>query len=143
MTAEAEVLGVKVGQTATFSKTVAEEDVVKFAEVSGDTNPLHLDSSYAEKTRFKQRVAHGMLSAGFISAALGTKLAPHAVVIYLNQNLRFQRPVMIGDTITTRAEVKAVDPEKRFVTVSTVCTNQRDEPVVTGEAQVLLDEYRG
>ena len=137
------VLGVKVGDKASFSKTVTEEDVVAFAQVTGDQQPLHLDGAYAARTRFKQRVAHGVLSAGFISAALGTRLAgPDVTVVYLSQTLRFLRPVFIGDTVTAQLEVKTVDAEKRFVTVATDCLNQRDEPVVTGEAVVLLDALR-
>ena len=139
---EASVLGIKVGDKATFSKTVSEADVVSFAEITGDSNPLHLDEAYAAKTRFKGRIAHGMLSAGFISAALGTKLAPNATVVYLSQQLRFQRPVKIGDTVTATCEVTAVQPERRFVTVKTDCVNQAGEEIVTGEALVLLDEYR-
>ena len=107
--------------------------------MTGDKQPLHLDDSYAAKTRFKRRLAHGMLSAGLISAALGTKLAPHATVIYLSQSLRFQRPVFPGDTITAKIEVTAIDAEKRFVTCKTECLNQDGQPVLTGEAQVLLD----
>jgi 3-hydroxybutyryl-CoA dehydratase len=103
---------------------------------------VHLDSGYASKTRFKERIAHGMLSAGFISAALGTKLAPDCTVVYLSQQLRFQRPVKVGDTITANCEVTALQPERRFVTVQTNCVNQAGEEVVTGEALVLLDEYR-
>ena len=139
---EASVLGIKVGDKATFSKTVSEADVVSFAEITGDSNPLHLDEAYAAKTRFKGRIAHGMLSASFISAALGTKLAPHATVVYLSQQLRFQRPVKIGDTVTATCEVTAVQPERRFVTVKTDCVNQAGEEIVTGEALVLLDEYQ-
>ena len=139
---EASVLGIKVGDKATFSRTVSEADVVSFAEITGDSNPLHLDEAYAAKTRFKGRIAHGMLSAGFISAALGTKLAPNATVVYLSQQLRFQRPVKIGDTVTATCEVTAVQPERRFVTVKTDCVNQAGEEIVTGEALVLLDEYR-
>jgi 3-hydroxybutyryl-CoA dehydratase len=136
------VLGVKVGHKVSFSKTVSADDVQAFAEVTGDMNPVHLDSGYASKTRFKERIAHGMLSAGFISAALGTKLAPDCTVVYLSQQLRFQRPVKVGDTITANCEVTALQPERRFVTVQTNCVNQAGEEVVTGEALVLLDEYR-
>jgi len=136
---DAHVLGVKVGDTASFEKTVSEEDVVAFARVTGDEQPLHLDDSFAAKTRFKRRIAHGMLSAGFISAALGTRLAPDAIVIYLSQSLRFLRPVYPGDTITATLEVTSVDPEKRFVTCKTECVNQDGQPVLTGEATVLLD----
>jgi 3-hydroxybutyryl-CoA dehydratase len=133
------VLGVKPGDTAELSKTVSEQDIVAFAEVTGDAQPLHLDDAYAAKTRFKRRLAHGMLSAGLISAALGTKLAPHATVIYLSQSLRFLRPVYPGDTITAKIEVTSVEPEKRFVTCSTECVNQAGQTVLTGEATVLLD----
>lgn len=136
------VLGIKVGDKVSFSKTVTDEDIVGFADVTGDMNPVHLDETYAAKTRFKGRIAHGMLSAGYISAALGTKLAPGATVVYLSQQLRFQRPVRIGDTITANCEVTALQPERRFVTLKTDCVNQAGEEVVTGEALVLLDEYR-
>ncbi len=133
------VLGVKVGDSAEFQKTVSEEDIVAFARATGDEQPLHLDDSYAAKSRFKKRVAHGMLSAGVISAALGTKLAPQATVIYLSQSLRFLRPVFPGDTVTATIEVTAVDPERSFVTCSTECVNQHGTSVLTGEATVLLD----
>jgi 3-hydroxybutyryl-CoA dehydratase len=132
-------LPVKIGDKATFTKTVTEEDIVAFARVTGDNQPLHLDDAYAAKTRFKKRIAHGMLSAGLISAVLGTKLAPNAVVVYLSQTLRFRLPVAIGDTITAEAEVTALDPEKRIATIRTDCLNQSGEAVVKGEATVLLD----
>ncbi len=133
------IQGVSVGDTATFEKTVSEQDIVDFARVTGDEQPLHLDDAYAATTRFKRRIAHGMLSAGFISAALGIKLAPQATVVYLNQSLRFLRPVFPGDTITAHVEVTALDMERGFVTCSTECTNQDDISVLTGEATVLLD----
>jgi len=134
-----EVLGVKVGDQAEFEKMVTAEDVARFAAVTGDSNPLHRDPEYAARTRFGQCIAHGMLSAGFISAALGTKLAPECCVVYLSQSLRFLRPVKIGETVRAVAEVKGVDPQKRIVTVQTDCFNQDGEPVVKGEAVVLLD----
>ena len=133
------VLGVKVGDRASFEKTISEQDIVDFARVTGDDQLLHLDDAYAATTRFKRRIAHGMLSAGFISAALGTRLAPHATVVYLNQSLRFLRPVYPGDTITANLEVTSIDPERRFVTCSTECVNQEGTAVLTGEATVLLD----
>ena len=133
------IQGVSVGDTATFEKTVSEQDIVDFARVTGDEQPLHLDDAYAAKTRFKRRIAHGMLSASFISAALGIKLAPQATVVYLSQSLRFLRPVFPGDTITARLEVTKLDMERGFVTCSTECTNQDGASVLTGEATVLLD----
>ena len=130
----------KIGDKASFTKTVSDADVVAFAQVTGDCQPLHLDDGFAAKTRFKKRIAHGMLSAGFISAALGTKLAPKNVVVYLSQQMRFRLPVGIGDTITAETEVTAIDAEKRIATVRTDCVNQHGEAVVKGEATVLLDQ---
>jgi 3-hydroxybutyryl-CoA dehydratase len=133
------VLGVKVGDSASYERTVTADDIQKFADVSGDANPLHRDAAYAKKTRFGEPIAHGMLSAGYISAVLGTKLAPHACAVYLSQSLRFLRPVKAGDTIKAVAEVKDLDAEKRTLTLETVCFNQDGDPVVKGEAVILLD----
>ena len=130
---------VKIGDRAEFEKKVTAEDVEVFGRITGDTNPLHRDDAYAAKTRFGERIAHGMLSAGFISAALGTKLAPDCCAVYLSQTLRFLRPVKIGDTIKAVAEVKGIEPEKRIYTIQTDCFNQNGEAVVKGEAVVLLD----
>jgi 3-hydroxybutyryl-CoA dehydratase len=128
-----------VGHRASLTKTVSEDDVTGFARVTGDDQPLHLDDGFAARTRFGKRIAHGMLSAGLISAVLGTKLAPDAVVVYLGQQLQFRRPVAIGDTLTAEAEVLTVDEEKRILTLRTDVTNQAGEAVVKGEATVLLD----
>jgi 3-hydroxybutyryl-CoA dehydratase len=135
----ADALPVKVGDRAEYERTVTVEDVKMFGDVTGDTNPLHRDPAYAAKTRFGEPIAHGMLSAGYISAALGTKLAPDCCAVYLSQTLRFLRPVKMGDTIKAVAEVKGVDPEKRQFTIETVCYNQGGDPVVKGEAVILLD----
>ena len=129
----------RVGDRAEFEKTVTADDIADFARVTGDTNPLHRDATYAAKTRFKEPIAHGMLSAGYISAVLGTKLAPSCCAVYVSQSLRFIRPVKVGDTIKAVAEVKGIEPEKRMYTIETDCFNQRGEPVVKGEAVVLLD----
>ena len=137
------VLGVKVGDRAEFEKAVTAEDIALFAQVSGDTNPLHRDAEYAAKTRFGECIAHGMLTAGFISAALGTKLAPHCCVVYLSQSLRFLRPVKIGDTVKAVTYGKGVEQEKRIVTIETDCFNQNGDAVVKGEAVVLLDPVSG
>ena len=128
-----------IGHKVSLTHTVTDEDVRLFAQVSGDDQPLHLDETFGERTRFKKRIAHGMLSAGFISAVLGTKLAPGFVVVYLSQQLRFRLPVAIGDTITAEAEVTAVDTEKRILTVRTDGLNQSGEVAIKGEATVLLD----
>ncbi|HEX2189545.1 MAG TPA: MaoC family dehydratase [Longimicrobiaceae bacterium] len=129
----------RVGQSATHAKTVTEADVVLFAGVTGDFNPAHLDQVYAEKSRFGGRIAHGMLSAGFISAALAMRL-PGPGTIYLSQSLRFLRPVRIGDTVTARVEVAELVPAKRRVRLLTTCANQHGEALVEGEALVMLPE---
>ena len=134
---------VKVGDRAEYERTVTAEDIQVFGEVTGDTNPLHRDAAYASKTRFGECIAHGMLSAGYISAALGTKLAPSHCAVYLSQTLRFLRPVRVGDTIKAVAEVKGIEAEKRQYTIETVCYNQGGDPVVKGEAVILLDPVAG
>jgi len=133
------VQGLEVGSSATFQKTVTAEDIAKFADVSGDTNPLHQDAAYAARTRFKSPIAHGMLGAGLISAALGTRLAPESVVIYLSQSLRFRAPVSAGDTLTATVTVKEVDAERSRVTLDTNVANQSGTDVILGEAQVMVE----
>ncbi len=134
-----DVQGLSVGSTAVFSKGVSAADIAKFAEVSGDSNPLHSDATYAARTRFKQPIAHGMFGAGIISAALGTKLAPEAVVIYLAQNLQFRAPVMAGDTLTATCTVTKVDAERNRLSLDTVVTKQDGTEVIRGDATVLVD----
>lgn len=127
---------IELGMSASFSKTVTDADIVMFAGVSGDTNPVHISQEFAEQTMFKGRIAHGILSAGFISAAFGTKL-PGPGCIYLSQNLRFRAPVKIGDTVTARVTVKQMDMERRRVTFDTTCT-VRERVVVDGEATLMV-----
>ena len=134
-----DALPVKTGDRAEYERTITAEDIETFARVTGDTNRLHRDAAYAAKTRFGEPIAHGMLSAGYISAVVGTKLAPDCCAVYLSQTLRFLRPVKIGDTIKAVAEVKGIDPEKRQYTIETICYNQNGDPVVKGEAVILLD----
>lgn len=124
-----------IGDAASFSKTVSESDVYLFAGITGDFNPAHVDESYAEKTFFKTRIAHGVLAAGFISAVLGTRL-PGPGTIYLRQSLNFRAPVEIGDTITATVEVVDIQKEKKRVRLSTVCVNQDGTVVLDGEAVV-------
>jgi len=126
----------QVGQSASYAKTVTEADIVLFAGISGDTNPVHLNQEYASGTMFKSRIAHGMLSAGFISAVLGTKL-PGPGAIYISQQLKFKAPVRIGDTVTATATVTSIVPEKKRVTLSTVCT-VGDTVVIDGEAVIMV-----
>lgn len=139
MAQENSAMPVAVGDTVAFTRTVSEQDIIDFARVTGDDQALHLDPDFGKRTRFGKRIAHGMLSAGYISAALGTKLAPGWLVIYLSQQLRFRLPVAIGDTITANVAVLDVDPEKRIVSLQTECVNQNGAVVVQGEARVMLD----
>ncbi len=124
-----------VGQTASIGKTISEADILMFAAVSLDTNPVHLNAEAAAASIFKERVAHGMLSAGLISAVLGTRL-PGPGTIYLAQTLQFRRPVKIGDTVTATVEVTALDAEKKRATLKTVCTVV-GKTVIEGEATVM------
>jgi 3-hydroxybutyryl-CoA dehydratase len=126
----------KAGDSAEVSKTISEEDVRAFAELTGDRNPVHLDEEYAATTRFGRRIAHGMLGASLVSAVLANEL-PGRGSVYLSQTLRFTAPVFLGDTVTARVTVKHVREDKPVVTLETVCTNQRGERVVEGEAVVL------
>jgi len=128
-----------IGEKASLARAVSEADIVDFARISGDTNPVHLDEEYARTTRFAGRIAHGMLAAGFISATLGTRL-PGPGAIYLSQTLKFTAPVRAGDTITTTVEVIAYREDKRIVTLKTECANQRGELVVSGEAVLLMEK---
>jgi 3-hydroxybutyryl-CoA dehydratase len=126
----------EVGQTAELTRTVAEGDLTAFAQVTGDANPLHLDEAYAAATPFKGRVAHGMLSAGYISAVLGTQL-PGPGAIYVSQTLSFRRPVRIGDAVTARVKIIAIDTARGRVAFETTCT-VAGKTVVDGEAVVVV-----
>lgn len=130
----------KIGMTASFAKTVTEADIVLFSGVSGDTNPVHLNQDYAAGTMFKGRIAHGMLSAGLISAVFGTKL-PGPGAIYVSQSLRFKAPVRAGDTVEASVELTELLPEKRRATFKTIC-RVGSTVVIDGEA-VLMVPSRG
>ena len=125
-----------VGQKASFAKTITEADILLFAAVSGDTNPVHINAEAAAASMFKERIAHGMLSASLISTVLGTRL-PGPGTIYLAQNLKFRAPVTIGATVTATVEVTALDPAKKRATLSTICT-VAGKPVIEGEATVMV-----
>ena len=126
----------KVGDSAQFSKTITEKDINDFARVTGDFNPLHLDQGYAEKTIFKGRIAHGLLSVGLLSSILGNILPGHGT-IYLSHEIKFLAPVRIGDTITAKVEVIEVVPEKNRAEFRTTCTNQDGKLVVDGIAWAM------
>jgi 3-hydroxybutyryl-CoA dehydratase len=126
----------KVGMSAMFGKTVTEADIMAFAGVSGDTNPIHLHDGFARSTRFGQRIAHGMLSGSFISTVIGTKL-PGPGSVYISQTMNFMAPVLIGETITAVATVTAIDEKRRRVILKTQCFNG-DKVVIDGEATILV-----
>jgi len=125
------------GETATRTTTITDDMIRSFADLTGDTNPVHLDDTYAAGTRFGRRIAHGMIAAGLISATLANDL-PGPGTVYLSQTLQFKAPVYPGDTITTIVEVKSVRPDKPIATLSTICKNQNDRVVLEGEAVVMV-----
>jgi 3-hydroxybutyryl-CoA dehydratase len=126
-----------IGDTFSTQRIVTDELIRKFAEVSGDFNPIHLDDEFAKTTRFGRRIAHGMLSGAFISAVLGYELRERKIV-YLSQTMRFTAPVFIGDTVTATATVKGIREDKGVVTLETVCKNQNGDVLVDGEAVVMV-----
>ncbi len=132
---EKAITQVEVGFKANFSKMITDEDVRKFAEASGDFNPLHLNEEHASRTIFGERIAHGILVLGLVSAAL-TKLP--GVVVYLQQNVKFVRPVKMGDVIEAVVEVVEKTAEKSELRLRTICRNQRGEQILDGEARVKL-----
>ncbi len=126
----------KVGMKDSVTKTVTLEDIKKFAEVSLDFNPIHIDEEAGKNSIFGQRIAHGMISAGLISAVLGTKL-PGEGAIYMSQELKFLAPVFINETITATCEIEELISEKSRVILKTVVTNQDGKEVATGKAILL------
>lgn len=126
----------ELGMEASFAKVVTEADINAFAEVSGDKNPVHLDAAYAAKTMFKERIAHGMLSAGYISAVFGMEM-PGPGAIYISQTLNFKAPVKIGDKVVAKVKVVELFAEKRRARFECVCS-VNDKPVVTGEAMLMV-----
>lgn len=126
---------IKVGDCATFTKTVSETDVVTFAGISGDFNPVHVNVEFAKQSLFGERVAHGILTASFISTVLGTTL-PGANTLYLAQELKFTAPVKIGDTITAEVEVVEKVDAKKVLRLKTRCLNQHGQVVIDGVATV-------
>ncbi|MFJ7736639.1 MaoC family dehydratase [Lysinibacillus sp. NPDC097287] len=127
---------IHIGDKASFTKTISESDVYQFAGITGDFNPVHVNSEYANQTIFKERIVHGILTAGFISAVLGTKL-PGTDTIYLSQKVDFKAPVKIGDTVTAEVEVLEKKDRKKIIRLRTIVKNQLDEIVVDGEAVVM------
>ena len=126
----------KIGDSAQIVKTITEGDIELFARATGDFNPVHLDATYAEKTMFKGRIAHGLLSVGFFSTILGNILPGHGT-IYLSQEVKFLAPVRIGDTITAKVDLLELIPERNRAKFRTSCVNQDGKLVVEGTAWVM------
>ena len=126
----------KIGDSSSLTKTFNDADVRSFAEISGDKNPIHLDDEYAGQTRFKHRLVHGMLTAGLISAVLGTQM-PGPGSIYIRQVINFRAPIYIGETITATVTISKIRIGKPIITLETVCKNQDGVVVLDGDAVLL------
>ena len=126
-----------VGLAAERTRDVTDDVIRRYAELTEDFNPIHMDQAVAAQSRFGARIAHGMLSAGFISAVIGMDL-PGPGALYLGQTIRFTRPVKLGDSVTTRVEVTEIIPAKRRAKLSTTCRNQYGEVVLEGEASIMM-----
>ena len=127
---------IKIGDSATYTKTCSEDDVKLFAVVSGDVNPIHLDAEFAATTQFGQQIAHGMYTGALVSAALAIEL-PGPGTIYLGQEIKFRAPVFIDDTITVELTVSDIREDKGIVTLACICTNQHGKAVAKGAATVI------
>jgi 3-hydroxybutyryl-CoA dehydratase len=125
-----------IGMSASYTRIVSDADIQQFAEVSGDTNPVHLDDDFAASTRFKQRIAHGLLSGSYISTVVGTKL-PGPGCLYVSQSLKFRAPVFIGDEVTATVTITDINLRRGYVTLDTVCTVGETD-VIRGEAIMLV-----
>ncbi len=131
-----------VGSTGSITRVITDEVVRKFAELSGDEQPLHLDDDYASSTRFGQRIGHGALLVGMVSAVLGDEMAvDDATIIFLGLSVNFVAPVHINDTVTAKCEVTSVREDKPIVKLAVTCQNGEDEEVMNGEATVYIDPH--
>ena len=127
----------EIGMSASYTKRISEDNVNSFADISGDTNPVHLNDKYAKKTIFEKRIVHGMLTASLISKVLGTMM-PGEGSIYLKQELKFVKPVFIDEEITASVMITDIEQEKRIMTLDTKCINQIGEEVIVGNAKLLV-----
>ena len=132
---------IKLGDSAEYAKTITEADILMFAAVSGDDNPVHINQEYAEASMFKTRIAHGMLTAGLISTVVGTRL-PGNGTIYLSQSTKFKAPVKLGETVTARVTVTELDPAKKRVKFATECL-VKGKVVLEGESLVIAPSRAG
>jgi 3-hydroxybutyryl-CoA dehydratase len=130
---------IKIGDSASVTKTITEADIQTFGDLSGDHNPLHFDEEHARRTRFRKPISHGMLTGSLFSPIIAHQL-PGEGAIYLSQSLEFVAPVFAGDTITATLTVKRVREDKQIITLDGVATNQAGEVVITGESVVLVEE---
>jgi len=130
---------IKVGDSASITKTITDADIQTFGDLTGDHNPLHFDKEYARRTRFRQPISHGMLTGSLFSPIIAHQL-PGEGAIYLSQSLRFVAPVFAGDTITAQLTVTRVREDKQIITLEGVARNQRDEVVIKGESVVLVED---
>jgi 3-hydroxybutyryl-CoA dehydratase len=126
----------KVGMTESYEQTITDADIKTFSGLSGDNNPVHVSEEYAEKSRFKKRIAHGLLSASFFSALFGTRLPGYGCV-YVSQSLNFRRPVYLGDTVKATIEITRIDKEQSRVFFKTYCT-VKSRIVINGEAEIYI-----
>ena len=132
----------KLGSSASVSRVITDETVREFADLSGDTQPLHLNDRYASDTRFGKRIAHGALLVGMVSAVLGVEMAgQEATIVFLGLSVNFINPVYIGDEITVNCEVVSVREDKPIVKLAVRCTNQSGTEAMNGEAVVYIDPY--
>ena len=127
---------IEIGMSVSYSQTVTDSDIKKFAEISGDRNPVHLEEEFAENSRYKKRIAHGLLTASYFSALFGTKI-PGKGCVYASQSLKFKRPVYLGDTVTAIVEVIKVDLKKKKVFFRTIC-KVKNKVVTDGEAEIFV-----
>jgi 3-hydroxybutyryl-CoA dehydratase len=127
---------ITVGMSASYSQTISDADIKAFAGISGDNNPVHMNEEFAENSHFGKRIAHGLISASFFSALFGTKL-PGTGCVYVSQNLKFLRPVYIGDTVYAIVKVKAINLNKQRIFFDTICT-VKNKIVINGEAEIYL-----
>jgi len=131
---------IEIGMFATYSQTITDADIKSFAGLSGDNNPVHMSDEYAIESRFKKRIAHGLLSASFFSALFGTKL-PGPGCVYVSQNLNFHAPVFLGDTVVAKVIVMPIDLRKKIIYFSTTCSVQ-NKVVISGEAGIYVPRQR-
>jgi len=135
-----EIEDIKIGMWVSYSQTITDADIKAFSGISGDKNPVHMDEEYAEKSRYKKRIAHGLMSASYFSALFGTKI-PGEGCVYVSQSLRFKKPVYLGDTVTASVIVTKIDLIKRRVFFRTIC-KVKNRIVIDGDAELYVPKQK-